>query len=137
MRLLMRLFPRAWRARYGDEIADHLGRSTRPARDWLDLLIALGPVWFDESARRLPMLVSRVWMRAVAAALCAVGIVTIALVTTELQHGLVELPRHWWSAPAPLPLAAAVALLAGFRVGSARHAIPRRARGPRHRGGPM
>jgi hypothetical protein len=112
MRPLMRLFPRSWRARYGDEIADHLGHSTRPALDRLDLLIALGSVWSDESARRLPMLVSRVWMRAVAAGLCAVGVVTTALAITDLQGGLVELPRHWWSAPALLPLAAAAVLLA-------------------------
>jgi hypothetical protein len=122
MRPLVRLFPRSWRARYGDEIADHLARSTRPARDRLDLLVALGAVWSDESARRLPMLISRAWMRAVAAGLCAVGIVTTALATTELQDGLVELPRHWWSAPAPLPLAAAAVLLAvGERAGRRSH----------------
>jgi hypothetical protein len=108
----MRLFPRSWRARYGDEIADHLDRSTRPARVRLDLLIALGPVWSDESARRLPMLTSRVWMRTVVAGLCAVGVVATVLATRGLQHGLTELPRHWWSAPALLPLAAAAVLLA-------------------------
>lgn len=112
MRPLMRLFPRSWRKRYGDEVADHLGRTSRPAHDRLDLLIALGPVWSDETARRLPMLISRVWMRITAAGLCAVGIVATALATRGLQHGLVELPRHWWSAPAPLPLAAAAVLLA-------------------------
>ncbi len=58
------------------------------------------------------MLTSRVLMRTVAAGLCAVGIVATALATLGLQHGLVELPRHWWSAPAPLPLAAAAVLLA-------------------------
>ena len=58
------------------------------------------------------MLTSRVWMRIVAAGLCAAGIVATALATRGLQDGLGELPRHWWSAPAPLPLVAAAVLLA-------------------------
>jgi hypothetical protein len=44
MKLLIRLFPRSWQQRYHEEIADHLAHSTRPARDRLDLLMALGPV---------------------------------------------------------------------------------------------
>jgi hypothetical protein len=122
----MRLFPRSWRTRYGDEIADHIDRSTRPARDRLDLLVALGPVWSDETARRLPMLTSRMWMRTVVAGLCAVGIVATVLATRALQDGLAELPRHWWSAPAPLPLAAAAVLLAVGEHASRRSRRPHR-----------
>ena len=40
MRALLRLFPRRFRDRYGDEIADLMRHSDRPARDVADLLAA-------------------------------------------------------------------------------------------------
>jgi hypothetical protein len=38
VRTLLRLFPRRFRERYGDEIADLMRHSDRPARDVADLL---------------------------------------------------------------------------------------------------
>jgi hypothetical protein len=109
MKLLIRLFPRSWQQRYHEEIADHLAHSTRPARDRLDLLMALGPVWADHT-RRLPM--PTTWTRASAAVLGAAAVATTVWATTEQQDGITELLQHWWSTAAlVLPLAAAAVLL--------------------------
>jgi hypothetical protein len=122
VRPLVRLFPRSWRERYGDEIADHLARSAHPVRDRLDLLMALVPVWVDDQHRRLPMSISRAHVRIAAAALGAAGIVTTALAASQLQDGVSDLGRHWWSTAAALPLAAAAVLFAlGERVARRPH----------------
>jgi hypothetical protein len=109
MKLLIRLFPRSWQQRYREEIADHLAHSTHPARDRLDLLMALGPMWADNT-RRLPM--PTTWTRASAAVLVATATAATGWATSELEEGLTELPQHWWStAILVLPLAAAAVIL--------------------------
>jgi hypothetical protein len=106
---LIRLFPRPWQLRYREEITDHLAHSTRPARDRLDLLMALGPMWADNT-RRLSM--PTTWTRTGAAVLFAVAAATTVWATSELQDGITELLQHWWSTAAlVLPLAAAAGLL--------------------------
>jgi acetyl esterase/lipase len=122
VRLLARLFPRSWRERYGDEINDHLARSPHPVRDRLDLLTALVPAWVDDQHGRFPMSISRAHARIAAAALGAAGVVTTALAASQLQDGMTELGRHWWSAAAVLPLAAAAGFLGlGERVARRPH----------------
>lgn len=114
MKVLIRLFPRSWRERYGEEIADHLAHSTRSGRDRLDLLIALAPMWSDR--RRLSMHATHRWPRIAAAAAATVGavvgIVTTLWATSELEGGVTELLDHWWSTLAVLvPVIAAVMVL--------------------------
>lgn len=119
MKLLIRLFPRSWRERYGEEIADHLAHSTRSGRDRLDLLIALAPMWSDDRRRRSTRATHR-WTRIGAAAVMAIGAATTLWATSELEGGVTDLLQHWWSTLAVLlPLTAAVVVL-GFGELSAR-----------------
>ncbi|HEY6416869.1 MAG TPA: hypothetical protein VIX41_11540 [Acidimicrobiales bacterium] len=113
MKLLIGLFPRRWRERYGEEIADDLAHSSRPGRDRLDLLLALAPIWADDT-RRLAMRPMLIWTRALGAVFATVGGAMTLWATSELEGGVTALPRHWWSTAAVLlPLAAATAV-AGF-----------------------
>jgi hypothetical protein len=106
----MRLFPRSWRERYSDEVADHIAHSTRPVHDRLDLLMALAPVWAD-GTRRLPMPRTRIYTRTAAVVLSAIGVLIIVSATRELENGIAEVPEHWWSTAALLPLVAAALVL--------------------------
>jgi hypothetical protein len=45
------------------------------------------------------------------ASLTAVGTVGLVWSVLQLQHGVLEVPMHWWSTLAALPLAAGVLLL--------------------------
>jgi hypothetical protein len=49
----------------------------------------------------------------VGVALLVLGAVTTTWAVTELSNGLIELPMHWWSTAAALPLALGV-LLTGW-----------------------
>jgi hypothetical protein len=123
MRLLIRLFPGRWRDRYGEEIADHLAHSGRPGRDRLDLLLALAPMWADDT-RRLAMRPMLIWTRALGAVFATVGVAMTLLAASELEGGVAELPRHWWSTAAVLlPLTAAM-VVAGFGELAARRTRP-------------
>jgi hypothetical protein len=109
---VLRLFPRWWRERYGEEIADHLAHSSRPGRDRLDLLFAMALMWADDM-RRCPMQSTLAWTRTAAAVFTAGGAATTLWATSALEGGVTDLLQHWWSTAALLPLTAAVAV-AGF-----------------------
>jgi hypothetical protein len=47
----------------------------------------------------------------IGAMLTGAGVVLIAWASTELTHGILEVPDHWWSAMATAPLVAGLALL--------------------------
>ena len=115
-RALLRLLPRPWRARYGDELLELLAASRRPVRDTLDgarLAAGLHLVRIDHleeaTVRRLLLL----------ALACAVaGGVGAAWAAANLADGLAEIPNHWWSTLAVSPLGLSAALtLAGVRAG--------------------
>ncbi len=110
MRRLVRLFPKDWRERYGEEVADLLAHSERPARDALDVLRAVVSVRMDEALGRRRMRMRRTLV--VSVGLLALGLVGVIWATGELEDGLVEVPRHWWSAAAAVPLIAGIALSA-------------------------
>jgi hypothetical protein len=116
MRLLIRLFPGRWRDRYGEEIADHLAHSGRPGRDRLDLLLALAPMWADDT-RRLAMRPMLIWTR-------ALGVAMTLWAASELEGGVAELPRHWWSTAAVLLPLTAATVVAGFGELAARRTRP-------------
>jgi hypothetical protein len=123
MRLLIRLFPGRWRDRYGEEIADHLAHSGRPGRDRLDLLLALAPMWADDT-RRLAMRPMLIWTRALGAVFATVGVAMTLWAASELEGGVAELPRHWWSTAAVLLPLTAAAVVAGFGELAARRTRP-------------
>jgi hypothetical protein len=123
MKLLIRLFPRSWRERYREEIADHLARSTSPARDRLDLLMALAPMWADDT-RRLPLATSPMYTRTAAAILGAIAVLSTLWATGELEDGVAEMPQHWWSTAAVLLPLMAAALVLGLGELKARRTQP-------------
>lgn len=91
-RWLLALYPRQFRARYGEEVCDLLARSEHHHRDIVDIAIhGVALRWEDIMTRSL----RHVANISVAAALIAFG-----YVVNDLQHGVTEVPRHWWSAGA-------------------------------------
>lgn len=46
-----------------------------------------------------------------ATSLIATGIAGAAWSSTQLAEGIIEIPRHWWSTVATLPIVAGAALL--------------------------
>jgi len=88
-RIVLRLYPRQVRARYGPELLAMLDASTRPWRDLLD--IARNAV----RDRTEVLLVKH--LRSAAAILAAVSLFALGYAVNGLQDGLTELPRHWWS----------------------------------------
>jgi small-conductance mechanosensitive channel len=125
VKILIWLFPRSWRERYGEEIADHLAHSTRSGRDRLDLLIALAPMWSDDR-RRLSMHAARRWPRIAAAALVGIGAAATLWAASELEGGASELLHHWWSTLAVLVPLTAAAVAVGLELAARR--IARRTR---------
>jgi hypothetical protein len=116
--LLLLLFPRRWRERYGAEVDDALQASTRPVRDGLDLLASVPSAWLGEVDARLgrrPGLRRR--LEVAGAVLAVAGAVASAWAVTALRDGIVELPSHWWSTAAAVPLACGVGIVAVARRG--------------------
>ena len=105
-RWLRLLYPSEFARRHGDEIAALLQASRRPVRDHLDVVFHAIRLRSEHLMSRLP--------RYVADLAIAVSIFLLGFVVNDLEHGLADLPRHWWST--------AVALLV-FVTCSARAAV--------------
>lgn len=118
MTRLLRLFPREWRERYGREVEEALEHSTRPARDRFDLVRAAVSIRRQDVERA----VRRVGLGALSgAALLLAGAAGVWWSQANLSEGIGEIPRHWWSAAACLPLAAAALLAAWSSAGRLRN----------------
>jgi hypothetical protein len=103
---VLRLLPAQWRARYGGEVSDALAHSRRPLRDLLDVT----RLAVELHGRELTM--RPLWI--VAAALVALGLAGAAWATPQLADGVAEIPGHWWSTLAVMPLVVGLALAAGL-----------------------
>lgn len=132
MTRLLRLFPREWRERYGHEVEEALEHSTRPARDRLDLVRAAVSVRGQDARSRLEGAVRRAGLGVLSGALLLAGAAGAWWSQANLSEGIGEIPRHWWSTAACLPLAAAVLLAAWSSAGRLRdrRARARGGRGP-------
>ncbi len=118
-RLLLLLFPRAWRDSYGDEAAELLEASTKRRRDQLDLVRAAAILQLT----RLHKDVSMRRTLGFTAALCTVaGTLATAWAATQTRDGLIEVPGHWWGglALAPLLLGLGLGLIAVVAAGLGR-----------------
>lgn len=119
MRLLLWLFPRGWRTRYGEEVAELFRSRDRHLLDVVDLVVTALSLRVEGAVRLLEREVRKMERRlklvrvagGVAAALMVVGIGTTWWAMTELADGLRELPSHWWSGLAMAPLLLGLALL--------------------------
>ncbi|MDQ3146639.1 MAG: hypothetical protein M3R01_06840 [Actinomycetota bacterium] len=109
MRALLRLFPRQWRDRYGEDFVDHFGHDPRRFTKWVDAV---------RTVAALQWTVFRASADGVAAGL--VGALGLTLVCdVALGVGMderidVALLEHWWGAP----FAAVFALSAAMATGS-------------------
>jgi hypothetical protein len=88
------VYPREFARRHGDEIAALLRSSSRPVRDHLDVVFHAIRLRSEHLTSRLPRYVADV---AIAGAIFLLG-----FVVNDLEHGLGDLPRHWWSTAAAL-----------------------------------
>lgn len=109
MSRVLKLFPAEWRDRHGDEVLEALEHSHRPVRDRFDLFVTATRL---ASERNPTVQTSRARRLLVVLAVCSalLGSVTLAWAATSLNDGLAEVPHHWWSVAAALPLALAVTL---------------------------
>ncbi len=104
-RILLRLYPRAWRERYGEEVLDLLASSHRPVRDSAD--------WPPGPSPCAPAM----WPPGCAATAgppsswVVIGLQGLLWSVPQLQEGIVEVPMHWWSSLAASPLVAGLAML--------------------------
>jgi hypothetical protein len=107
-RWLIRLYPRWFRDRYGDEIAELLARSTHRTGDSLNVafhaILLRTEKLMNHSIRRLADLF-------VVAAAFGLG-----FVLNDLEHGVVEIPDHWWSSFAAVVAMASVAARAALAL---------------------
>ncbi len=101
-RWILALAPK--RQRYGDEVLDLLATSRRPWADTADLAGTV--VQLRAEQVRNPS------ARCAAAVLTVIGLIGTAWAVPQLQHGLAEVPMHWWSTLAALPAALGASLLA-------------------------
>ena len=101
-RWLLRLYPAWFRDRYGDEIADSLARSTHRTRDSLN--VALHAVLL-----RTEMLMNHS-IRRLADLFVVATAFGLGFVLNDLEHGVAEIPHHWWSSLAVLVTVASVAV---------------------------
>jgi hypothetical protein len=87
-RLTIWMLPTEIRTSHGDEIDEMLALSARPIRDGADVAIAGAGLRLGRATR--PLLVT---------AMIAMFVFLLGLVHAiqNLQHGVVEIPDHWWS----------------------------------------
>jgi hypothetical protein len=99
-RVVLRLYPSHVRNRYGPELLALLATSRTPTSDLLDVIRAALSDRLEEFVMT--------YLRTFAAIIGAFALFALGYAVNDLQHGLTELPRHWWSAaPAGLLLVSA------------------------------
>jgi hypothetical protein len=87
-RLILRVLPVEHRQRYRDELAEMLATTRRPVLDRLDVLVAAVGLRLGRAIR------GALTAATVAAVVCSLGLV---YVVADLEDGVAEVPRHWWS----------------------------------------
>jgi hypothetical protein len=88
-RWLLRLYPRWFRDRYGGELAELLADPTHRRRDSLNVVV-------HASRLRLEYIMSRP-LRLVADVFVIIAVFGLGYVINDLEHGVTEIGRHWWS----------------------------------------
>lgn len=116
MRYLARLYPRTWRDRYGQEVAELLAASPHPWRDGINVAACAAVAWLE-----VPMIKVIVLLSAV------ITLVLFGFAVGQLAGGVPEIARHWWSSASAG--VAACALGASISVLAEGRPILRRGRG--------
>ena len=109
--LVAEAFPKPWRDRYGAELSEQLADAG--AADRFDLVVAAAAMWGDHVRNQIERTRGLMSMlRRLALALIALGLGSVVWATSELQDGMAELPGHWWSTLATVPLLTGLVLAA-------------------------
>ena len=100
-RWLLRLYPKRFRDRYGDELVELINRSDHPRRDAVNVVV-------HASRLRLETLMVRP-LRHLLNVLVVVAVFVLGYVVNDLQGGFSEVHHHWWSSFALVVTALAIA----------------------------
>jgi hypothetical protein len=100
-RWLLLLYPRRFRDRYGDELAELIVRSDHPRSDAINLAV-------HASRLRLEAVMTRP-LRHVLNAVVLLTAFALGYAVNDLQDGVTEVPQHWWSSLALVVLVLAIA----------------------------
>ena len=111
-RWFLHLYPRPFRRRYEDELIELLDQSARPVRDAMDVALHAGQLRGEQLMTNAA--------RHLADVILAVALVTFGYAVNDLQGGVVELHRHWWSSAAVLLILAAGALRVTVAIAAAK-----------------
>ena len=108
IRWLLRLYPKQFRDRYGDELVELIERSDHPRRDAVDVALHAGRL-------RLETLMTRS-LRHLLDVVVVVAVFGLGYAVNDLQGGITEILRHWWSSFALVFTALAITARFGFDV---------------------
>ena len=119
---VIRVYPRAWRERYGAEIEEILAVSIQPIRDSLNLFMFAIAKRLESVMRKLAL--------PFAVLLAAASLFAMGWTTKDLARGVVEIPFHWWSTIPVVGLVFAGALALWAIRGERTPASPSRSKSP-------
>jgi hypothetical protein len=90
IRWLLLLYPAWFRDRYGDELADLVARSDHRRCDMVNVASAACRLrWENRMTRPVSHLAN---------AFVVITVFVLGYVVNDLEHGISEIGRHWWSA---------------------------------------
>lgn len=116
MRWLLLLYPARFRARYGAELTELIVRSDHRAGDAMNLALHAGRLrWENLMIRPL---------RHVSNAVVVFTLIAFGYAVNDLQGGVTEIPRHWWSSLALVASVLSIAVRAAFNSSDVTHRTP-------------
>ena len=115
-RWLLRLYPRWFRDRHGDELADLLADSTHRRGDVLNIAVHAGRLRW-ESAMSRPL-------RLLADAVVLITVFGLGYIINDLEHGVTEIGRHWWSSIALVVTVLGIGTRTALDIIETRHGRP-------------
>ena len=115
-RWLLRLYPRWFRDRYGDELADLLADSTHGLGDVVNIAVHAGRLRW-ESAMSHPL-------RLVADAVVLITVFGLGYIINDLDDGVTEIGRHWWSSIALVVAVLSIGARTALDIIETRHGRP-------------
>jgi hypothetical protein len=115
-RWLLRLYPKAFRDRYGDEVVELINRSDHPRRDALNVAV-------HASRLRLKTLIGRP-LRHLLDVIVVLAVFVLGYTVNDLHGGVSEVHHHWWSSFALAVTALTIAARLAVDVVAHRHQQP-------------
>jgi hypothetical protein len=116
-RWLLRLYPKPFRDRYGDELAEFIADSNHLARDVINIAAHAIRLRLETLMRIRPL-------RHLANAFVVATAFVLGYVVNDLEGGVTELGRHWWSSIALVLIALSIAARAAIEIVDARRQPP-------------